>query len=643
MKILMEKHGNSKGIANLGIVLISVLLCIYVFFIMLFGDISETIVLTSVIFTLLSFFYIYIYIAYFGSPRRALLLYTASLVLVAFFISLITLYFIGANAYVMFSAFYEFFLPTQVIFFPVFFSLSFGFYIVRYRPFKKYSMFASLCFFIAAALLILIVFYLTVPKLYIIPNDEEFLAIQSVGAILSGKNPYTLNLSNMEISSFLNVNKSILTPTLTTRNGVLGFMDYPAMYFLSLIPIYLLAQLSTYNISSVFLIIATGAFGFVLLFSITYAIDKEFLKRPNYLIYIMAIFVLGDTPSMVNYLMLATLLLAYYKIDSKYLFVFLGIAASMQELLWLPVLLFLVYVFNNKGLRFGFMTALATIAVFLIINGYFIALSPSAYFRDVFAPISNQLFPESTAVFAQPLFVFYPIPLDAYSILFYAATAISLMLMAYANRKQLIGLLSLFPLLFLYHAITPYYFFFVSFLVITLFIDYGSKTKKSLLLKKIPKRKAKYLFLALTALIVVFAISYVFIEHTVYLQEMNIGVHGGKLTVTGKNATYSAILNYNLTTPTNLYVYAYAFGGGNYAGPQLYGLIGRTILQNSTEHSVYNDTNYYSILNVNELTVYGKGNKTFSLIIQNPNVTHLECVIYTNNFLYNCPSVSIHH
>jgi len=643
MKIPMEKHGDSKNPHNLGIALISVLLCIYVFLVMPIGYISTTLVLTSVIFTGLFFLYAYVYVVYFGDLRRTLLLCTTFSVLVVFFASLVILYFINPSLHVLFSEFYQFYLPTIVIYFPVFFSVSLGFSILKYQSFGKNSMRVSFCFFIAAALLIPIIFYFTIPKIYITPNDEAFLTIHAISAVLSGNNPYTMNLSSAELSSFLNVNKSLLLPTVTVKNEVIGFMDYPAMYFLPLLPIYLISQFSTYNTSSIFLIFSAGIFGFVLLFSISYVIDKEFLKRPNYLVYMTAIFVLGISPSTTNYLMLAILLIAYYKIDSKYLFAFLGLAISTQELLWLPVLLFLVYIFNNKGFKFGSMTTLATIAVFLILNGYFIALSPSAFFRDIFAPLTNQLFPEHSAAFAQPLLIFYPIPLSAYSVLFYTAIAISVVIFTYTNRKQLIGPLSLFCMLFLFHSIGAYYFFFTSFLVITLFIGYGSKTKKSLLLKKIPKRKAKYLTLALITLITIFAISYVVTQHTVYLEKMNMGVSEGNLTATSKNVTYSATLNYNFTAPTALYIYAYGFDRGNSASPQLYGLIGRTILQNSTEHVIYNYTNYTSILNVNKLTVYGKGNKTFTLVIQDPNITYLNCVIYTNNLIYYCPGASIPH
>jgi len=643
MRAVLKRDKSSKRTANLGVVLLSVLIFIYAFIIMPFSNISEAILLTNLTFTALAFLYLYIYVAYFGKLRKTALLYTALLTIATFSSSLITLYFIGPNSIAIIPTFFSYYLPPLAIFFPAFLFISFGFYVLKYKPFKGRSRFVLLCFFIAAALLVWLIFFFSAHKISVVPDDEEFLAIQAVGTMLSGKNPYLMNVSTLELFDFLNVKNSLILPTITTRNGIIGFMDYPAMYFLPLLPIYVLAQYSTYNTSSLTFIFAIGAFGFIFLFFVWYAIDKEFLKRPNYIIYMIAIFVISFTSSTTNYLMLATLILAYYKIDSKYLFAFLGLAASMQEMLWIPVLLFLIYVFNNKGIKSGFMTTLATIAVFLIINGYFIALSPSAYFNDIFTTLSNQLFPGPYAAFAQPLFVLYPIPLSAYSVLFYTAIAESIILLIYTNRKQLIGLFGLFPLLFLYHSVVPYYFFFISFLVITLFIGYGSKTKKSLLLKKIPKRKAKYLFLALTALIVVFAISYVLVEHTTYLKEMNIEVQGGRLIQTSKNVTYYATLKYNFSTSTNLYIYTYAFYRGSSWAPVIYGLMGSSILQNSTEHTVYNYTNYSSIINSNRLTVYGKGNRTFSLIIQNPNVTYLECAIYTTSSFYICPIVGINH
>jgi len=639
MKAITKRRDASLRTANLGIVLILVLLFAYFFLILSNGLISETILLISPIFIGLSLSYAYIYVAYFGSLRKTLLLYTSSLAIVSFILSFIVLYFIGPNIATAILSFLSYYFPTLTVFFPLFLFSSFSLYVLRYKPFKKYSKFVSLCFFLGIALLIFVIFFLSAHQVYTGLDDEEFLAMQSVSALLSGKNPYLINVSSLELFEFLNAKTGLGAPTLTIKNGIMGFMDYPAMFFLPLLPFYLLAQLN----ASIALIFAIGVFGFVYLFSITYAIDKEFLKRPNYILYIIAVFAICFTSSVTNYLMLATLIIAYKKIDSKYLFVFLGLAASMQEMLWLTVLLFLVYVFNNKGLKSGFITTFATIAVFFVINGYFIALSPQVYFHNILAPLNNLLFPAPYAPFTQPLLTFYPISLTAFSMLFYAATAISLLLMAYTNRKQLIGLLGLVPLLFIYHAILPYYFFFLPFLIITLYIGYGSKAKKSLLFKTISKQKAKYLFSTLIILIIILTISYVLMEHAVYTKELNIGVHGGRLTATNKNVTYTATLSYNLTTPTNLYIFVYAFSKGNLKSPVLYGLFGQSILQNSTEHTVYNYTNISSIINSNRFTVYSKGSKTFTMIIPNSSITNLVCNIYTNNSYYVCPGVSIDH
>ncbi len=631
----IKKQKNYYKYANIWITIIAISLFLYIFLISQFGFVYNEIVFISMGITALTFSFIYLYVSYLGKLRNKLLIFITAFIVLCWLISLFFIYSVGFNlqtvsyeiSFIVFDIF-----TISVLYIII----SFGVNIKRNKIFNKYSGMVALLIIFAA---VIFVWYAYFPNHIFIPvlDDEEFLSVNAISALFSGSNPYVMNIGSKELYDSMYVSNSITGYTLTTNNTIVGVMAYPPMFFLSMVPFYIVTHYFLETTPQAGFAYALGVFLFVLFLLIAYFIDRKFLMKPNYVIVLILIFGFFVISASVDVLMFILLLIAYVKIESKYSFILLGLAASFQELLWVPVILFLVYILNNKGLKKGSFAVIGTIAVFFAISGYFIFLSPSAYFNAVFKPLNSNILPNIWGPFGYALLNFYPIQLQSFSLLFYFAVGASVILILYTNKKQLIGLLSVFPLAFLYRGVSDYYLFFITFTLITLFmynenddVNYNSR----LLFKKSRMRKILLVFLAL---IVVLAAFYIIFEHNAYVNETDVNVYNGILENYNKSTYYSATLSYNFTKPTNIYVMAFAFNG---IIPVSYGLVEDVILENLTAPN-YNFTNYSSIVNPNKMMLYGNGKRNISIIIKNVTLTNIKCVIYNNNLYYFCQNTNI--
>ena len=631
----IKKQKNYYKYANIWITIIAISLFLYIFLISQFGFVYNEIVFISMGITALTFSFIYLYVSYLGKLRNKLLIFITAFIALCWLISLFFIYSVGFNLQTIIYeiSFIVFDIFTISVLYII---ISFGVNIKRNKIFNKYSGMVALLIIFAA---VIFVWYAYFPNHIFIPvlDDEEFLSVNAISALFSGSNPYVMNIGSKELYDSMYVSNSITGYTLTTNNTIVGVMDYPPMFFLSMVPFYIVTHYFLETTPQAAFAYALGVFLFVLFLLIAYFIDRKFLMKPNYVIVLILIFGFFVISASVDVLMFILLLIAYVKIESKYSFILLGLAASFQELLWVPVILFLVYILNNKGLKKGSFAVIGTIAVFFAISGYFIFLSPSAYLNAVFKPLNSNILPNIWGPFGYALLNFYPIQLQSFSLLFYFAVGASVILILYTNKKQLIGLLSVFPLAFLYRGVSDYYLFFITFTLITLFmynenddVNYNSR----LLFKKSRMRKILLVFLAL---IVVLAAFYIIFEHNAYVNETDVNVYNGILENYNKSTYYSATLSYNFTKPTNVYVMAFAFNG---IIPVSYGLVEDVILENLTAPN-YNFTNYSSIVNPNKMMLYGNGKRNISIIIKNVTLTNIKCVIYNNNLYYFCQNTNI--
>jgi uncharacterized membrane protein len=297
-------------------------------------------------------------------------------------------------------------------------------------------------------------------------DDEGFITLNAANVFASGHNPYAANFSSIIHS---NLSKTVQGVTLTTNNALVGFLSYPALSFLIFAPFALINSTGTYRFTYGGFYILFALFIFILMMATSFVLKDVHIKSPPVGVIIALLFMFSFFATISNFLMLALILIAMYKIESRHLWIVLGILASLQQEVWIAVLLFLIYTARNYGMKRGMYNLLGTALVFILINGYFIMLNPSAFARGILSTVNGSVSPSPFPVFGYLILKFCPLPLSE-SAIFFAALIVTLILFSYFNRKRLIPLFALLPLLFLFNGIPIYYVFFVSALVISMYM-----------------------------------------------------------------------------------------------------------------------------------------------------------------------------
>ncbi len=602
-----------------------------------YGYLSTKLMFISSVLLIAFFTYAIAFIAYGGAYRRYILLASFAAMVVAIAASYAVLYSLGYN----FLSIGSLFVDYPIIFFIIILLMLFvslGRYLGTIRSPRRTKLIAALAIIIILSALMWYFYFSGRLINSSIPDDEEFLALHAVQSLVAGHNPYAMNVSGLELYEYLHVNNSVGLPTLTTYNTVVGLMDYPDLYFLSLAPFYLLAKPSVYSYSHVYMLYSYAIFMLIFLVALVYAIEKDYIKRPNYWIIVFAAMFMLYISSVVDFLMFAALLAAYKYIDSKYAFVLLGIAASFQEELWIPVALLIALKFN-KGISSGIGTAVGTAGSFLIINAYFVLQNPGLYIKDVFAPISGFLFPSPYGVFGYTLLTAYPMQLGAFSVLFYSAIIAAAIVIAYTGRKALVGVLSLLPLMFLYHSIPTYYFFFGVFAVAGLYIGKTEAPRAASRMRLTGGKHAlKLAAISALAIIVLFDTAYVYTQHAEYVRMNPFDSVSGTLVRSGNYTIYNISLYYDSGSSANYSIFAYTFSRGIRMIPNTYGLLNQSVLKYGGYTK--NDSSLSGMVNPNVAVFDGEGESKLVLAMNNPLITRAICNIYSGGFYYICPATT---
>ena len=295
-------------------------------------------------------------------------------------------------------------------------------------------------------------------------DDEEFIGLNAANIFVRGQNPYTANFTGILES---NLSKTVSGPTYMKGGRIVGFLSYPALSFLIYAPFTFINNTGIYHFTYDGFYIILPLFAFVLVLAMSHVLKKEYIKKPPACAIIALLFAFAAFASINNYLTLALLLIALYRVESRYLWVVLGVLASLQEEVWVIVLLFLIYVLRNYGVKKCSYNLLGTVFVFILINGYFMMLSPLAFVRGILS-VANGM------VGASPFPAFGYLLLKLYSalneiIIFFVALIATLVTSYYLNLKKLIPLFGQLPLMFLFNGTPIYYVFFISALVISMY------------------------------------------------------------------------------------------------------------------------------------------------------------------------------
>lgn len=473
-------------------------------------------------------------------------------------------------------------------------------------------------------------------------NDEEFLILHAVNITLSGGDPY-----NVSVAQLLYNNVNLTGASVTTNGEVVGVMDYPALFFLSFLPFYFASQPTLHNLSTIDLPLQAVFFIFLLLIALAASLKKKYLAMPSVFLFVFFVLAVSSVLSIATYLMLALLLLAYRFVDSKYSWLVLGICLSLQEQLWLPVLFLIVHSANNRGIRRGIINLVGAVAVFVLANLYFIALSPSAYFGALFTPLNRMLLPSGTATAAFFLEKFYPLLLSSYPALFVIACAFLVLLFAYKNKKELVPLFSAAPFLFLQGALPSHFAFFFFFLAFAFFAD-GKSTSGMGVLEKFLKNNRMRLY-ALLALLVAGALYVSYASHVAYVNSFGLAIGNQTIhqDVANRTSVYRSVVVYNGMGVNSVYVYAAAYGMQAYQSAQnasltairvppfrIIGFYNQSLIGARPECATYE-----CLVNTNILQLpANKGSENLTVRIPWVNgtypMTHIDIVLYNGEYVY---------
>lgn len=205
-------------------------------------------------------------------------------------------------------------------------------------------------------------------------TDEIIIAYYSDHLLLQGLNPYNPNLTS-NVFSVYPENVSVCGTPYTT-GGVVTNLNYPALYILIYLPSYLLRISPNY---------------IVFLFYLLTPLFFYFRKREIFPLFISgymvsAYYLTYSTHGIDDIIWVFFLLLSFTSNDIWKKGVFYGLAVSYKQdpLIFLPFYLILLEKKSYKFLLFAVLT-------FLIINGYFIFLSPYYFFKDITTPVTANI------------------------------------------------------------------------------------------------------------------------------------------------------------------------------------------------------------------------------------------------------------
>ncbi len=524
-----------------------------------------------------------------------------------------------------------------VMFLFVFFSFFFGAFFFRAEKNRTIGL-----LFMLLGLIIMWAFFISGHiDIGLKANDETLLTIYSIKAFLNGTNPYTYSLL-----AYLYQHHTTTGLTLLTTNTIASIMDYPALFFLSYLPFYLISPPNLANISVVYLGLYSAVSLTILLFVLVFCIRKKALSAPIFSLIVVLAIAITYIASIATYLALALLVLAYAKIDNKYAGIIIGLGFAIQQEIWLPLVLLLIYSYNNYGSRKFLMDVGFAALAFLAVNGYFIALNPAAFFQQVLVPSSGSIFPDASAPIGYLILQTYNIPLSYFPVLATLVFALLAVILVYVNEKRLIGLFAIVVLTFLQRGLGVYYSFFIFFFILTLFIDSYKARKPVLKTHFIPNRNAFY---GIAMFIVLVIGGLIYAGHLDYLNTFNVSITNQSLVFysNGNHTIYNSDLVHGNLKNSTVYVFAEAYADDGF---YLYGLENSTIIASPKNCA---QTDYHCLINRNEISLNGSHMKGLLLVL-NPmlvnqtnssNVTrttvcdayYVEVYLYDSGYFYAAP------
>lgn len=518
----------------------------------------------------------------------------------------------------------------MLIYMLIIFMASLGTYFLRKENTRKYG------FLVLELMLVVFFFEFFYVVHEIVPDDEVLQSFYAISELSHGINPYNASIAGTLFNDSRLYGSAITA--FTTNQFVGARFTYPFLYEIISFPFFYVLPQTVHNLIRIDLPAEAIAFNFFLIIIILFNTGKKASLKPKFWLMFAFAILVTELSSEIMLLVVAFLILAYQKLDSKYAWLFIGLAASLQQELWLPCLLLLIYNLNNKGLKQGARTAIGALAVFLVINGYFIAIGPHSFFGAIFSDADSYQWPNIQSTIGYFLITTYHLSINALNYLFDIVMILLCILFALLNRKELVPVFAFIPYFFLAHSLTAYYIIPTMLLVFLLYADKPVE-KRGILQKLWTANPAiRYALCVCIAILILACIAVVYEGHQNYLQNFSFMLVNQTMTIGQNGTTYSATLIYREPVVNSIYFGAF----GSSANVLEYHMILVGFSQDQVLANNMSTCNYYSCLqSMNKITLNASNtsykihaNIPLYLLRPTNNSTAIEQVYYMKPVIY---------
>ena len=327
------------------------------------------------------------------------------------------------------------------------------------------------------------------------PTDEFLIDLYSAMKFLHGFNPYNPAVTESVFSYFKTFNLDLnVTPTMSGKDITL--QGYPALAFLIYIP---------YVYAGKFANIIISVISFIP-FIVVYLKfrDKKLALYAMLSILLNVIFLYSAAFSLIGLVWVVFLMASYYlRQKPVYSGLFFGLSLSAKQFpaFMFPFMFYMIY--RESGLKEAVKWTVSAFALFMAINGYFIARSPVLYFRDIMSSETMGLIGIGFGPSQLSFLNFIHLPPDFFAALLIISFLflLSMYIVHYDTLKFALFVFPLFIMIFNYRLLITYVAFWPIISVLSIEdIDYKRKLKID---KRALRRYAVYAVAILVAIMVI--------------------------------------------------------------------------------------------------------------------------------------------
>lgn len=303
----------------------------------------------------------------------------------------------------------------------------------------KHAGLPSLIFFLFVLSSLMYVTYLFYSYSMRFPTDESVVDLYSAHLFLNGLNPY---IHSNIIGGFGYYNYPIYANTPLTTGGYVYYLTYPALSFISVIPAEILGFKESLLMYPFFAVP-------VLLAWFRGWSRKEWLNSVMVMLPFLSLSIYTSQIEFadLNIVWASLMMLSYYVLPRSGTSGFLyGLSLSVKQFPAITFTFFIYYIYREYGMRqaaFWFVTA---VIAFLAVNGYFMVISPRAFFSSILANETSPLIGVGFGLSQLSFLGIFPIPSVYFSISMVALTLASITIYV-AYYRELKYALFAFPII----------------------------------------------------------------------------------------------------------------------------------------------------------------------------------------------------